>query len=360
MMRRTAGIGATIGAIAAMAPQAVSAHEKWFVPDANSYPIKWSLLLSWQVGLAVGAAAVALVAARFADGWYRRRRARTSEQEKRLAGISEEQLRRVYAFLPLLLAIHTAVPLLVSGFQLELFAPNLKMQTTLLSGLLALAEVLIALALVYGVFTDYAAWGLIGLFVAALVLGPFVGLPVVFVPEQVLFVGIAVFLLIIGRGPFSGDALLGRRTRPHPEYITYALPALRWGTGLSFVILAFTEKLLNPAVAEAFLTQKINFNLGTRFGLPNGLFVYGAAIVELTFGVLLISGYLPRLVITALWVPSNLTLPYLGWVELAGHLPIYAVLLTLLIVGSSDAAVARRSAYALARETGALSEPADG
>jgi len=219
---------------------------------------------------------------------------------------------------------------------------------------LALAEVLIALALVYGVFTDYAAFGLVGLFIAGLVFGPLVGIPALFLLEHVDFVGIAVFVYIIGRGPFSADALLGRRAHPHPALIPYAIPALRWGVGLSFVFLAFSEKLLNPALADAFLAQKINFNVGAGFGLPNGLFVYGAAIAELTFGLLLISGVLPRLVIVALWIPANLTLPFLGWVELAGHLPIYGVLLTLLIVGSSDQPTIRQSVRILAEEAGVL------
>lgn len=344
------------GVAAALVPQMVAAHEKWFVPDANGYAVEWSRLLSWQVGLAVAVAAVAVVAARLAERWLQARRSRRPAAAAALAGIGEERLRRVYAYLPLLLAVHTAVPLLVNGFGLGLFAPNLHMRTNLLSGLLALAEVMIALALLYGVFTDYAALGLIGLFVAALALGPLVGIPAVFVPEQLLFVGIAVFLLIIGRGPFSGDALLGRRTRPRPQYIGLALPALRWGTGLSFAYLAFTEKLLTPRLAEAFLTQEINLNLGAGFGLPDWLFVYGAAIGELTFGALLCSGYLPRPVIIGLWVPSNLTLPFLGWIELAGHLPIYAVLLVLLLVGSGDATAARDSAHDLAVEAGVLSE----
>lgn len=353
MMRRRMGYGMAGASMFLLVPQPVSAHEKWFVADPNRYPIEWGRLLSWQaigaILIAVSAVAGALLIERWYRGW---RTQRGVEPVYALAGVGEEQLRRVYAFLPLLLAIHTAVPLLVNGFHLALFAPNLAMRTNLLSGILALAEILIALALAYGVFTSYAALGLIGLFVAALVLGPFVGIPARFVPEHVDFVGIAVFLAIIGRGPFSGDAVLGRRTHPHPELVKYAIPALRWGVGLSFAILAFTEKLLNPTIAKAFLAQKINFNLGSPFGISDALFIYGAGVVELTFGLLLISGALPRLVIIGLWVPSNLTLPYLGWVELAGHLPIYAVLLTLLILGSSDRETVHDTASILAEESG--------
>ncbi len=333
-------------------PQPVSAHEKWFVAHPNGYALDWGRLGSWQVVGAMVIAASVLVLARALDARLGARRRMRGENV--LAGIGEERLRHVYAYLPLLLGIHAAVPLLVNGFNLQLFAPNLRMRTNLLSGLLALGEVLIALALIYGVFTDFAALSLVGLFIAGLILGPLIDIPPLFLLEHVDFVGIAVFVYIIGRGPFSSDALLGRRAHPHPALIPYAIPALRWGVGLSFVILAFTEKLLNPALADAFLRQKINFNIGAGFGVTNGLFVYGAAIAELTSGLLLISGALPRVVIIALWVPANLTLPYLGWAELAGHLPIYAVLLTLLVVGSSDRRTVRQSARILAEEAGAL------
>ena len=309
-------------------PQSASAHERWFVDNPNSYLVDFSFLFSWQVMSAVLIGAIVTTLAALLDRRYRTwKRARNPNLENVLVGISEVRLRRVYSYLPLLLAIHTAVPLLVSGFQLQLFAPNLKMEPNLLSGMVALAEVMIALALVYGVFTEYAAFGLIGLYISGFVLSPFIHIPALLLPEHCQFVGIALFLIIMGRGPFSADALLGRRAHPDPRLVAYAVPILRWSVGLSIIILAFSEKLLNPTLAQAFLTQKINFNLGSGLGISNDLFIFFAGVGEFVFGCLLISGALPRLVIIGLWIPFNLTLPYLGWTELAGHLPIYAVML---------------------------------
>ncbi len=341
--------------LAMVLPPPASAHERWFVEDANGYRLDFGLLFSWQVGIALVFGGLITVGALVADRQYRvwRRNVRPS-QENVLVGITEQRLRRVYSYLPLLLAIHTAVPLLVNGFQLQLFAPNLKMEPNLLSGLMALAEVMIALALVYGVFTEFAALGLVVLYGLSFVLSPLIHIPALLLPEHCDLVGIALFLFIMGRGPFSADALLGRRAHPDPRLVTYALPILRWSVGLSIIILAFSEKLLNPVLAQAFLTQKINFNLGSSFGISNDLFIFFAGIGEFTFGCLLISGALPRVIIISLWIPFNLTLPYLGWVELAGHLPIYAVMLILLIVGPSSRRVARRSALILAQEAGVL------
>ncbi len=340
-------------------PQSASAHERWFVDNPNNYSLDFGLLFSWQVLSAVLIGATVTMLAALLDRRYRTwKRARNPKLENVLVGISEVRLRRVYSYLPLLLAIHTAVPLLVSGFQLQLFAPNLKMEPNLLSGMVALAEVMIALALVYGVFTEYAAFGLIVLYFSGFVLSPLIHIPALLLPEHCQFVGIALFLIIMRRGPFSADALLGRRAHPDPRLVAYAVPILRWSVGLSIIILAFSEKLLNPTLAQAFLTQKINFNLGSGLGISNDLFIFFAGVGEFVFGCLLISGALPRLVIIGLWIPFNLTLPYLGWTELAGHLPIYAVMLILLLIGPSSRRVARRNALILAQEAGVLEREA--
>ncbi|MDB5078451.1 MAG: hypothetical protein JWP00_375 [Chloroflexi bacterium] len=337
-----------------------SAHEKWFVDNPHSFHVNLGLLFSWPVLAAVLISGAAFGLVKWADQQYQKRVLDHKPAKNNLAGIQEERLQKLYAYLPMLLAFHLAVPLLVNGFQLQLFAPNLKMTPSLLSGALSLAEFLIALALIYGAFTDLAALGLIGLYAAGLVLGPFIGIQPIFLLEHLFLVGIAFFLYVFGRGPFSVDALLERKTRPNRRMVRYALPVLRWTTGLSLILLALTEKLLNPALAEYFLANKIDFNLGGSIGISDLWFTYLAGIVEFTFGVLLISGALPRLVVMVAWVPFNLTLPFLGWVELAGHLPVYGIMLVLLILGPTKKVVAERSAFTLARQAGILPEERPG
>ena len=53
----------------------------------------------------------------------------------------------------------------------------------------------------------------------------------------------------------------------------------------------------------------------------------------MSIGMLLISGAFVRLMTLILWVPFNLTLPFLGWRELVGHLPIYGIMGLLVIWG---------------------------
>jgi hypothetical protein len=68
-------------------------------------------------------------------------------------------------------------------------------------------------------------------------------------------------------------------------------------------------------------------------GVTDAEFIVIAGTVELTFGLLLISGAFVRLMTLILWVPFNLTLPFLGWRELVGHLPIYGIMALLVIWG---------------------------
>src|SRR5262249_20125704 len=159
--------------------------------------------------------------------------------------------------------------------------------------------------------------------------------PPLVVLEHVEFVGIALFFYGVGRGPYSGDALLGRQWYAPSFLVRHTLDALRWGIGGSMIILAFTEKLLNPTLAEAFLRQKINFNFGQAFRMSDQVFIACAGTTELTLGLLLISGVMPRLAVLMTLAPFSLTLPYLGFVELVEHIPFYAVLLLLLVVPRS-------------------------
>jgi len=58
-----------------------------------------------------------------------------------------------------------------------------------------------------------------------------------------------------------------------------------------------------------------------------------AGAVELVVGLMLIAGTYVRLIIIVTLVPFNLTLPFLGWRELVGHLPTYGILALLLLWG---------------------------
>lgn len=76
------------------------------------------------------------------------------------------------------------------------------------------------------------------------------------------------------------------------------------------------------------------------FGLSwfsDDTFILAAGIVEATIGVLLVSGVLTRVVILAMWLPFNASIPFLPPEELIGHLPIFGIMYVLLVHGSGSA-----------------------
>ena len=302
------------------------AHERWFVSD-EGLPVRWGDLLEPGGAVAVGAAAA--FAAAVVVAWRLRGRRPLIPGPLRL-GATPERLALLMGWLPLLLAVHTAVPLLVSGIQGQLFTPNLQMEGGV-APFVGLAEVGVALLLFYGLLARWAAAGLAALWALGVVLfGP------VLLVEQAIFLGIAAFFWIAGRGPIAVDRVFGAWAGAREDLLHLAVPALRVLAGLGFVWLALTEKLLNVPLALRVLEAFPYANFFPALGVPlsDVAFVRLAGAVELAAGLLLISGAFPRAVVLFLWLPFNLTLTVFGWRELVGHLPIYATMAALLVWGA--------------------------
>lgn len=307
-------------------------HERWFTPDPGA-PIRIDTALEpgalVAVGVAVGVTA-ALAAA------YRLTGRKPIIPGPFRLGADHRLLAVLYGLMPVILCLHVAVPLIVSGLQRQLFVPNLGFggggpEQIRLFGLIAsLAQIGIALALFYGAFTRLAAAALALLWLAGGVyFGP------VFVLEQSVFLAVAATLFILGRGPFSVDALLSPRLAgPVERHLALAVPLLRIGTGLSLAVLAFSEKLWNLPLALSFLERyPLNFTAALGIPMSDTAFIYAAGAVELTAGLLLLTNTYVRVGIFVLWFPFNLTLPLFGWWELVGHLPIYGAMAMLAVWG---------------------------
>jgi len=307
---------------------AAVAHERWFVAD-QQFPVDFAAFFTarpWiPLGIAIGITVVAVAL------W--RARGRRPEIPGPLAyGMPWDNYRKLLSWMPLVIGVHTAAPLLISGVNLRLFVPNLALPRDFLGAVLGLGQIVVGLSLFYGALSRIGAVLLAGLWLAGvLVFGP------VRLLEHTMYLGVAFFIFVTGRGPLAFDMALNRLHRPLEPLVPYALPALRILTGIGIVVLAFTEKLWNLPMGLAFL-QIHHFNFFPALGLPgigDWEFLLIAGTVELTFGALLISGAFIRLVILLLWLPFNFTLPLLGWRELVGHLPMYGVLALLLIWGEA-------------------------
>ena len=300
-------------------------HERWFV--SRDHPVDVSQLFTMQTAVPV---AIALAATGLATIAWRVRRRRDVIPGPLQLGMDWENYQRLLSWMPLVIGLHAAVPLLVAGVQLQLFVPNLALPYTFFGGLVALVEIVIALSFVYGAGTRVGAAFLAVIWlVGAVWFGP--GLLV----EHALFLGVAFFMFVMGRGPAAIDMTLQRFHHPLERLVPRAVPTLRVMTGIGITVLAFTEKLWNVPMGVEFLERyPLNFFPAIGFeSVDDATFIVIAGTVELTFGLLLISGAFVRLMTLILWVPFNLTLPFLGWRELVGHLPIYGIMALIVIWG---------------------------
>lgn len=297
------------------------AHEKWFI-DSRPYPLRWDLFFRPLPMVMV--AAVLLITFAVWLFWRKRQAPFIPGPEKWAA--SDERRSALYGLVPLLLGIHTAVPLLVSGVTGHLFSPD----NELPGGwkyILGVAQTGIALALFYGAFTRLMAVALAALW--------FLGIFIVGIQpmlDNALYLGLAGFFFCAGRGPISIDRLVVPIYEPKPDLMSKAFPIARIGLGLSLCVVAFTEKLANMPLALGFL-EKNNLNFTPAFGLPmsNEMFSLCAGCVELLVGLWILFGIFPREITLIAWLPINASLTVFNWTELVGHLPIYGLLAVLLL-----------------------------
>lgn len=303
-------------------------HERWFT-DEMRFPVQFGDWLAPHSLIPIAtAASVTLLATVL---WKRGKRRNIVPGPMEL-GIQGDSYQRLLSWMPLVIGVHMGVTLLVSGVSMQLFVPNLVMPTNLLGGLLGLIEIAVALSFVYGALTRFAAIALaIAWLTGAILFGPLRLL------EHTEILGVAFFLYATGRGAFAFDTALERLHRPVAKLLPYAVPVLRISLGFSIALVAFTEKLWNLPMGLSFLAAH-HFNFFPAMGLPgidDTQFLLMAGTVELTVGLLLMSGAYVRLVILVTLLPFNLTLPFLGWRELVGHLPTYGIMALLLIWGDS-------------------------
>jgi uncharacterized membrane protein YphA (DoxX/SURF4 family) len=315
--------------IAAASPAA--AHEKWF-HETENYGLRWDLFFRPLPLAFVGAILLVTLAAGF---WWRVRGKGFVPGPENF-GATDDRRAALYGLIPLILGIHVAVPLLVSGVSGELFTPNNKLPGFWMY-VFGLAQTGIALAIFYGALTRIAAVALAVFWFAGIFL---VGLEAML--ESSMYLGFAAFFFLAGRGPISIDRLLLPKLEPSAQLMSKAIPALRAGLGLSLIVVAFTEKFANIPLATAFLERyPLNFTAALGIPMSNETFILCAGAVELLVGLWILFGIFPREIILIAWIPINLTLTIFNWKELVGHLPIYGTFAVLVVwsAGSGNLAL---------------------
>lgn len=310
---------------------------RWFV-EPGSFPLRAEDIFTGATLVTLVAILGAVVTSwlirqqALAHGWQDRFQAMLVPRLAR-HGVSLAQPRDLYAYLPAILAVHVAVLLFVRGVSRQFLVPNLPLRYSMVGGAMALAEIVIALfllgGLVIGGLTRVAAVGLLLLTAfGMLVFGPLQ------VMEHSYYFGIAAFLFITGPGPRAGRWFVHGLGRPIGRLLPFATRIVTATFGFATLLTGFTEKLANQDLAMAFLRDHpFNLTSSTPFAISDANFVFMAGLGEAVLGAVLLFGALPRLAMLAAWVPFNLAVPFLGWPDVLGHLPIYAIILTVLIAG---------------------------
>ncbi len=299
-------------------------HVKWFT-DPSQHPTDYSLLLAFPVIAAFVVAVIAIAVAAFV------------QRRVREPGIFRALER--FAWLgPLVLGVHLGLALIAAAARGMLFVPPLRVASDPFGFALLAVEAVCGILLLLGFATRPAALALALLGVVAM--EPFSFESIL---EQVHILGAAIFLFITGRGAISIDRVFGQnRALPVTEAPAVALTLLRICMGVGIAFGALTEKLLDPGLAGALLTERPYLNVLTGLGVPNDQFAYLAGVIELVIGLVIVSGQLTRPAMALGAVLFTATLPIFGWTELLGHLPYYGIMLTLFIAPSADPRQVRR------------------
>lgn len=297
-----------------LAASTLPVHERWFV---GSHPAgDWSFFLQ-PLPLLLTAAVVAVTVV------WRLLALRRDRPE--LPVLSP--LGRLVPWIPRLLGIHLGVSLLALAATGAFIMPAIDDLHGLGGHSLLLAEGLLGVWLVSG-------YGLRAAAVLVLALGPVLGVVADWAAlgECANLAAVAAFLVVVPPGSDAYGA-----TRPSTRDLRWALFILRFGVGVALIVLAFTEKLTNPAMALETLRDYPSLDVFGLVGihLAPTTFIYVAGATELLFGLLVISGAFPQVATLVAMVPFNATLLLFGQTEMVGHLPVYGVFLALLAYGSN-------------------------
>jgi hypothetical protein len=337
-LRRTGLVAGTASALLVAGGTPASAHETWFVHHPDSYPLVWSQLA--RPSVVGGVAAVGGVAL----AW-----------RAVAAGVGAPELPvlralgRLAGWAPRLLALHLGLSLLLLSWGRAVLDPAVLVPDGAGGTALLLPQVVAGALLVAGRWVQPAAWAVVA------------GGPVLLAlsgPRSLLIclalLGIAAFLICVppGRGTLG-------RSELDPARLAPALLALRLGTAGTLLVLAVVEKLANEAMARAMLQQEPVLNLLAPLGVGTDAFIVLAGCVEVLFALLVLSGAAPQVVALVAAVPFTASLALFGGTELIGHLPVYGVLLTLLLLGSCDRTAGLVSGFRL-RPAGGQDRPAPG
>lgn len=297
-------------------PSTTFAHTRWFASDDLPKLITHEPTM-WYLGVCgIGAFVTTLLAIYLHQHGFVRMK------------WLKPQAEHVYERAAATFAMVTGAFLLIAGTHGYVFSPNLVIGTGAHPVFIVL-EIVIGIAFLVGIATRTAAILLMVLWLMTFFTAGFVA-----TIENIWVLSTAVFIAIMGNDYFS---LLGWSffKRKMQRYKPYALSLLRLGTGLTLLILGFSEKILVPELGMNFLNQfNWNFMQLLGFNFSDYFFVLAAGTVESLLGLIFVLGVVTRLNALVAIIIFMIPMFILGPIELAGHMPHFAAIILLLLFGN--------------------------
>jgi hypothetical protein len=290
------------------------AHEKWFV-DENIIPKGLPVFMRVDPVFAIITVILA-VAGFLLAAWIDRRL-----DGSRLTRWFDARLTSTRISPHAVLGALLGASLMGAGLQQTLFAPNLLLPDTTWGIVLSYFEVGLGTLLLF-LEPYYPEFGiaLIVLFLSGLTVLPFWDQM-----EDLLIVGAAIFFICneTVRAPW--------RKWNTPERRRMGYQIFRVFVGLNFLILSMV-KWLRPELALAVVAQH-HINFMAWMGITDIQFVFNAAVIEslIAFCLILRVAYRPAIMMS--FIVFTLSIFFLGFRELLGHLPIKATLFMFFVYG---------------------------
>jgi hypothetical protein len=293
------------------------AHERWF--DPTDPAPDWGFVTeATTVWLLVAALVITVGVRLVARAW---------------PGLDVLFIERLVPWMPFAVRIHLAVSL-IGLLSLGYFlSPAMDLETDVWGFLLGAVMVGVAVCMAAGWCAREAALVLIASGLVAWIPFDFVA-----VLSRADVLALALFILVAGPGRWSADVETARTGPTSPSEHARAVWYLKAAAGVALIAVAFDEKLAVPQLAVDFLAEHPDFNIARSIlgiDMSDLEFARVAGAIEVLFGLLVISGALPQVIVLVAGIPFNATLWFFGVHELLGHLPVYVTMLVLLVYGSS-------------------------
>ena len=298
-------------------PLMAQAHVQWFVKpeEMKNVALPLDMVSLWLTAGVLLCILAAVLLTRY-SGIF-------SITEKLVSCVPPVDHRLYLSYFITVITVFLIMILLQGGF----FAPNLILPVSLLSLGVFLQATIVACAS----FSITLA-GVIVLLTTAFIVAIFPSISINYVFE---LTSIGIFMLLNGPVISTVDQwIFPASTEKAERRWSLSVRILRIGIGLQLVILAFTEKLINPGLGLVFVEMYPFYNFFPALGLDqvsNLHFVYFIGISEMVLGGMLAFGIASRIVLVVLAATFTTTAIIHGLHEILGHLPIFAAAVVLLL-----------------------------